>query len=344
MARFTVLGIAALLALASTAQAQVTGAGSTFAQLILSRWSQDYQATQADAEYQPVGTALDYEPIGSQGGILRVREAGVDFGASDVPLPSQELATLGLAQFPIVIGGVVAVVSVPGVGQGQLRLTGEVLADIFRGKVASWADPAVAGLNPGLALPEAPIAVVHRSDGSGTTFNFTNFLSAHSPAWRDEVGSDLEVSWPTGTGVEGNGGVADAVRRTPNAIGYVDFAQAQRAQLTYALVRNSTGSFVRPSVESFQAAANGANWAEAADFDLLLTDAPGADAYPLVATTFAMMPTQAAASQRSRAALAFFRWSLDNGAAAAEELGYVALPPALVTQVQRYWVTRLAGG
>jgi phosphate transport system substrate-binding protein len=288
----TVLGIAALLAATfmGPAQAQVTGAGSTFAQLVLSEWSQAYQRTQADAEFQPVGAALDYEPIGSQGGIMRVREAAVDFGATDVPLRSEELAKLGLAQFPFVIGGVVAVVSVPGVGPGQMRLTGELLADIYLGKVTTWADQAVAAVNPGLALPDAPIAVVHRSDGSGTTFNFPAFLSAHSPRWQAEVGHDLLVRWPTGAGVKGNDGVAAAVGRTANAIGYVDFAQARRAGLSYALVRNRAGTFVRPGVESFQAAATSADWQGAADFDLPLTDAPAPEAYPIVAVTFALMP------------------------------------------------------
>ena len=341
-----VLGIGALFAAASIAavQAQVTGAGSTFAHLILAQWSQDYQRSQADKEFQPIGAALDYEPIGSQGGVLRVREAGVDFGATDVPLSSEELARLGLGQFPFVIGGVAAVTSVDGIGPGQLRLTGELLADIYLGKVTIWADPAIKAVNPGLALPEVPIAVIHRSDGSGTTYNFSSFLANHSTQWQAEVGRDLVLKWPTGIGAKGNDGIAEAVRRTPNAIAYVDFAQAQRAGLSYALLRNRDGSFVRPSIESFQASAASADWSGAQDFDLLLTDAPGADAYPLVAATFALMPRQSASPPRSQAALEFFRWSLDNGAAAAAQLGYVALPQALVTQVKDYWATHFVAG
>lgn len=345
--RSTVLGFAAALlaaVLGAPAYAQVTGAGSTFAQLVLAEWSQAYQRSETDKEFQPVGTALDYEPIGSQGGIMRAREAAVDFGATDVPLRSAELGGLGLAQFPFVMGGVVAAVSVPGVQSGQMRLTGELLADIYLGRVKSWADPAIAAVNPGLTLPDAPINVVHRSDGSGTTYNFTGFLSAYSPQWRSQVGRDLTVRWPTGTGAKGNDGMAAAVARTPNAIGYVDYAQARRAGLTYALVRNRAGSFVRPGVESFQAAAASADWKGAADFDLLLTDAPGPDAYPIVATVFALVPRAAAGTRRGQAALNFFGWSLDNGAAVAADLGYVALPPTLVAQVKDYWATRLAAG
>lgn len=344
MAPSTVLGVAALLAaaLVAPAQAQVTGAGSTFAQLILSEWSQAYQGTEADKEFQPVGAALDYEPVGSQGGVMRVTQAAVDFGATDVPLRSEELAKLGLAQFPFVIGGVVPVVSVSGIGPGGLRLTGELLADIYLGGVRTWADPAIKALNPDLALPEAPIVVVHRSDGSGTTFNFASFLAGRSPRWAAEVGRDLVLRWPTGVGAEGNGGVAETVRRTPNAIGYVDFAQARRAGLSYALVRNRAGAFVRPGVEGFQAAVAGADWRGAADFDLALTDSPAPEAYPIVAATFALMPTAGAGSQRSRAALEFFRWSLDNGAQAATDLGYVALPAPVVAQVKGYWTARLA--
>jgi phosphate transport system substrate-binding protein len=245
----TVLGVAALLAAALTtpAQAQVTGAGSTFAQLILSEWSQAYQRADTDKEFQPVGAALDYEPIGSQGRHHARQGGGGRLRGTDVPLPSGELAKLELGQFPFVIGGVVAVVSVPGVGPGQLRLTGELLADIYLAKVKTWADPAVAAVNPGLTLPDAPIAVIHRSDGSGTTFNFTSFLAGYNPQWQAEVGRDLVVRWPTGTGVKGNDGVAAAVQRTPNSIGYVDFAQARRTGLSYALVRNRAGSFVRPA-------------------------------------------------------------------------------------------------
>lgn len=338
------LWIAAPLALLwiAPAQAQVTGAGSTFAYRILAQWSHDFQAAQADEEYQPVGAALDYEPIGSQAGMMRVRAGEVDFGATDVPLPAAELAKLELAQFPFVIGGIVVVANIEGIEPGQLRLTGELLADIYLAKITSWADPAIKALNPDLELPEAPIVVVHRTDGSGTTFTFTGFLADHSPPWRGRVGRDLVVRWPTGTGAKGNDGMAAAVGVTRNAIGYVDFAQAREAGLSYALIRNDAQAFVRPSVESFEATAAGARWDEDEDFDLLLADSGSAEGYPIVQATFALMPLATAGSLRSRAALGFFAWSLDHGAAAAAALGYVALPPALVAQVKDYWTARLA--
>lgn len=341
MARLIAFGIAAVLAAASTApaKAQVTGAGSTFAEPILYRWSDDYQKAQADKDYQPVGVALDYEPIGSEGGLLRVKDRAVDFGATDVPLRSAELARLELGQFPLVIGGIVAVVSVPGVAPGQMKLTGELLADIYQAKVKTWADPAIKALNPGLSLPDAPIAVVHRAEGSGTTFNFTAFLARHSPEWQAKVGADLVVVWPTGIGAKGNDGVAQAVGRTANAIGYLNFAQAARAGLSHVLIKNRAGAFVQPGVETFQAAAASADWGAAKDFDLLLLDAPAADAYPIVATTFALMPRPSPSPGRAQAALELFGWAFDKGGPAAVALGYVPLPPALVAQVKSYWAT-----
>lgn len=331
------VALAALLVSHAPVQAQeVRGAGSTLAFPVLSRWSQAYQRAQSDADYQAVGQGLDYEPVGSQAGIMRLRDRSVDFGATDEPLPAEELARSGFGQFPIVIGGVVVAVNVPGVAQGAMRLTGELLADIYLGKVATWSDPAIRALNPGLPLPDAPIAALRRSDGSGTTFTFTNYLSKVSPGWRSQVGQGLVVAWPAaGPAAKGNDGVAAALKATPNAIGYVDFAQAQRAGLTHALLRNQAGAFVAPAVASFQAAAEGAGWGTTAG-ETLLTDAPGEGAYPVVATTYVVMP-RPAASSRSRAALEFFRWSLDNGARAAGELGYVALPPGAVAEVKRYW-------
>lgn len=334
--------LAALAALAALcaipAQAQnVTGAGSTLAYPVLSRWSHDYQRAQADADFQPVGSGLDYEPIGSQAGVMRLREAAVDFGATDMPLGAEELDRFSLGQFPIVIGGIVVAVTADGVAPGTMRLTGELLADIYLGKVRSWSDPALKALNPGLALPDAPIAVLRRSDGSGTTFNFTTFLSNASPQWRGEVGAGLLVPWPAGSGAKGNDGVADLLGRTRNAIGYVDFAQARKAGLSPALIRNRAGAFVTPGVESFRAAAESAGLGSAADFAIPLTDAPGSAAYPIVATTYVVMPKRPGTLQRSRAAIEFFRWSLDHRAQAAAGLGYVPLPPALVERVKSYW-------
>ena len=249
-----------------TGRAPVVGAGSTFAYPVVSRWAKGYHRWVAGGGTIPIaggglddppsGAMLDYEPIGSLAGIMRVKERAVDFGASEMPLKSEELRKLGLVQFPLVIGGIVAVVNIDGVGPGQLRLTGQVLADIFLGKVENWSDPAIKALNPQIALPDAKIVVVRRSDGSGTTFNFTDFLSKASPLWKEKVGSDLLVTWPVGTiGAKGNDGVSRTVRQTRNSIGYVEFAHAQQNRLAYALVRNPAGNFVVPSPQAFQTAA-----------------------------------------------------------------------------------------
>jgi phosphate transport system substrate-binding protein len=324
----------------------VTGAGSTFAYPVLSKWAQGYQRWMAGGGFFPVsnsgledpptGPVLDYEPSGSLAGIMRVKEAAVDFGASDAPVNSAELAKLKLGQFPIVIGGVAAVVNLDGITPGQMKLTGLVLADIFLGKIDKWSHPAIKALNPDLKLPDVGITVVRRADGSGTTYNFTNYLSKVSAEWKDKVGSDLLVPWPKGVAAKGNDGVAQAVRQAKNAIGYVEFAQAQKARLSYAALQNTAGQFVAPSPQSFQAAAASADWAKASDFDLLLTNAPGENAYPVVATVFAMMHRNMSA-RRARAALNFFQWALDNGAGDATQLGYVPLPQTLVAQVKAYW-------
>jgi phosphate transport system substrate-binding protein len=252
-----------------------------------------------------------------------------------VPVAPGELERLGLLQFPFVIGGITVVANLPGIGPGQLRLTGPVLADIYLGRIRNWDDPAMAALNPAASLPTAPITVIHRSDGSGATFHFARFLGRHSPAWQSEVGQDLVLRWPAGIGAEGNQGLAEAVQRTPNAIGYVDFAQARRLNLSYALIGNAHGAFVPPGPDSFQAAAADAAWQAGQDLDLQAADAPAA--YPIVTASFALMPRRGADPARQRATLAFFHWALDEGASAADALGYVALPPTLVAKVAGYW-------
>ncbi|BBK41371.1 phosphate-binding protein PstS [Allostella vacuolata] len=356
------LGVAAALAAvpAAPVQAQevagraaIAGAGSTFAYPVLSRWAQgyrrwvagggDFPAGNSGLDDPPTAPSFEYEPIGSLAGIMRAREAAVDFGASDMPLASGDLGKLGLAQFPVVIGGVAVVVNIEGVGPGRIRFDGPLLAGIFSGRVRNWSDPAIRALNPELQLPDAAIAVVHRVDGSGTTFNFTDYLSKVSPAWREQVGSDLLVSWPVGTGARGNDGVARAVRQTANAIAYIDYANAVRNNLSHAALANRSGAFVEPRPASFQAAAAGADWARAGDFHLLLTDTPGEGAYPIVATVFVLIP-KATSPRRIRAALAFFEWSLEKGGKDAEELGYVPLPRALVQRVRAYWATNLKAG
>lgn len=333
--------------------AAVTGAGSTFAFPIVTNWAHAYRRwvggigdvriASAGLEDPPTGPVLDYEPLGSLGGIMRVKERAVDFGASDMPLPSDELKKLGLVQFPVVIGGIVPVVNIDGVAPGAMRFSGEVLANIFLGKIDNWSDPAIKALNPNLKLPDAKIAIVHRSDGSGTTFNFTNYLSKVSDTWRTQVGSDLLVRWPVGSGARGNNGVAQTVTLTKNSIGYVEFASAVINKLSWPVMQNRAGKFVTPEAASFQAAAASAEWAKAGDFNLLLTDAPGENAYPIVATVFALIPTQLTPS-RVRSTLNFFQWSLDNGQGHARELGYVPLPPELVTQVKSYWQTNYKFG
>jgi phosphate transport system substrate-binding protein len=356
----SLLCVSLLAAPLTTAQAQevtgsaaVTGAGSTFAYPLVSRWSKAYQryvagggafpSANAGLDDPPTGAALDYEPTGSLAGMMRIRAGAVDFGATDAPLPSPELQALGLIQFPIVIGGVVVAVNLDGIGPGELRLSGPVIADIFLGRIRTWNNEAVRALNPGLRLPDAPIVVLHRSDGSGTTYNFTHYLAKVSPAWRDSVGFDLIVKWPVGVGQKGNRGVAETVRETRNSIGYVEYAQARASKLVVAAVQNSTGAFVRPDAAAFQAAAANAEWDKAGDFNLLLTDAPGDKAYPIVVTVFGLMQKTAPA-RRTQATLNFFRWSLDNGAQDAADLGYVPLPPQVVTRVKAYWTTSLRSG
>jgi phosphate transport system substrate-binding protein len=326
--------------------AAVTGAGSTFAFPIISKWAAGYQRWKAGGgdypvsnsglEDPPTGQAIDYEPSGSLAGTMRVRDGSVDFGASDVPLSSAELTKAGLGQFPIVIGGVAIVVNLDGVAAGDIKFTGPLLADIFLGKVSTWSDAAIKAINPTLKLPDAKIAVVRRSDGSGTTFNFTNYLSKVSTEWKDKVGSDLLVKWPVGEGAKGNDGIAQAVKRTPNSISYIEFAQALQARLVYASLQNKAGKFIKPEPLAFQAAASSASWSGASDFDQLLIDAPGEAAYPVVVTVFAQMK-KSGGNLRSRATLNFLQWSLERGAADAAHLGYVPLPSSLVTDVKKYW-------
>jgi len=345
------LPVAPGLAQEVTGRAPVVGAGSTFAYPVVSRWAKGYHRWVSGGGTIPIaggglddppsGAMLDYEPTGSLAGIMRVKERAVDFGASDMPLKSDELRKLGLVQFPLVIGGIVAVVNIDGVGPGQLRLTGQALADIYLGRIQNWSDPSLKALNPQIALPDARIVVVRRSDGSGTTFNFTDFLSKASPLWKAKVGADLLVTWPDGTtGAKGNDGVSRAVRQTRNSIGYVEFAHAQQNRLAYTLIRNPAGNLVVPSPQAFQTAAGTADWKRAGDFELLLTDMPGADAYPMVATVFVLM-NKGMSAQRRTAALNFFDWSLTQGSSEAAALGYVPLPSSLVAAVKAYWADTL---
>jgi phosphate transport system substrate-binding protein len=307
---------------------QITGAGSTFVYPVLSAWAADYQ--------KQFGTAVNYQSIGSGGGISQVEAGTVDFGATDQPLASDDLAKNNLAQFPVVIGGIVAVVNVPGLNAGQLKLTGPTLADIYAGKVTTWNDPAIAKLNPGAKLPGAKIAVVHRSDGSGTTFNFTHYLSQVSPTWKSGPGEGKTVSWPAGVGGKGNEGVAGYVKQIPNSIGYVEYAYVIQNHMIYAQLQNAAGTFVSPSAQTFSNAAETADWKNAKDFNLVMTNASGPQAYPITATTFILMPKAPRDKAKSGAALNFFKYALEHGQDQANKLDYVPLPTALVQQIESY--------
>jgi phosphate transport system substrate-binding protein len=331
------LGALAAFGLIGTATAAdvITGAGSTFVFPVLSKWSDDYRAaTRVEVKYQS---------IGSGGGITQIKGAKVDFGASDAPLTPSELRKLGLGQFPLVIGGIVPVVHIDGIRAGELKFTGPVLADIFLGKIKTWTDPAIVGLNPDVKLPNAAITVVHRTDGSGTTFNWVDYLAKVSLEWRDKVGTGIAVDWPVGLGGKGNEGVAQLVTQDTNSIGYVEYAYVLQSRLTYALVQNKAGKYVQPGADAFQAAAATADWSKAHDFFLVMTDAPGEQAYPVAATSFVLMYKNPKDATRSRQALDFFRWAFDHGQKQATDLGYVPLPPILVQQIENYWKTEFRG-
>jgi phosphate transport system substrate-binding protein len=276
-------------------------------------------------------------------GISQIKVAAVDFGASDAPLKPEDLRKSDLGQFPLVIGGIVPVLNIEGVKPGELKFTGALLANIFLGKVNNWNDPEIMKLNPDVRLPAARIAVLHRADSSGTTFNWVNYLSKVSPEWRDKVGEGTAVAWPTGAGGKGNEGVAALVLQTRNSIGYVEYAYVLPSKLAYGLVQTKAGKFVKPDAASFQAAAASANWAKTQDFYLVMTDSPGADAYPIAATSFILIPKTAKSPARTKAAFEFFRWALENGQKSATDLEYVPLPPDLVAQIEAYWKSAFTG-
>jgi len=325
--------VAAAMAAALPAHAaEITGAGSTFVYPILSKWSADY-STKA-------GINVNYQSIGSGGGLAQIKAATVDFGASDSPMKPADLQKLGMGQFPLVVGGIAPVVNIDGVQAGQMRFSGPMLADIYLGKIQNWNDPAIVKLNPDLKLPNAAIAVVHRSDGSGTTFNWVNYLSKVSPEWKDKVGEGTAVEWPIGVGGKGNEGVATYVTQTKNSIGYVEYAYVIQNKMTYGLVQNKAGKFITPNAASFQAAAASADWGNAKDFYLIMTDAPGEGAYPIAATVFMIMYKQAKDASRTTTTLDFFKWALEHGQQQANDLDYVPLPPSLVQQIESYWAAQ----
>ena len=328
----------ALLALASAFSAQafaadVTGAGASFVYPVMTKWSADYA--------KATNNRVNYQSIGSGGGIAQIKAGTVDFGSSDAPLKPEELAKYGLAQFPSVIGGVVPIINVAGIAPGALRLDGATLADIFLGRIGKWNDPAIAALNPGLALPDQKITVVHRSDGSGTTFNFVNYLSKVSPEWKPKVGEGTTVQWPTGVGGKGNEGVAAYVKQIKGGIGYVELSYALQNRLAHASLKNAAGRFVQPSEESFAAAAASADWASSKDFFLVMTNAPGEASWPITAINFILMYRKPKDVAGARNARDYFKWVYANGDAQARQLDYVPLPDALVRQIEAYWAQNL---
>lgn len=329
------LGLSLLAA--SAYAGDVTGAGSSFVYPIVSQWSADYlEATKATNAVR-----INYTSIGSGAGIAQIKAATIDFGASDKPMSSEELAQFGLAQFPIVIGGVVPVVNVDGIEPGKLNLDGSTLAKIFLKEITKWNDPAIVALNPKAKLPDAAISVVHRSDGSGTTFNFVNYLSKVSADWKAKVGEGTSVQWPTGVGGKGNEGVAAYVKQIKNSIGYVELEYAIKTKMAYTSLKNHAGNVVEPNQESFAAAAASADWKHAKDFSLVITDAAGPKAWPIAASTFVIVYRQPKDAAHSKDAMAFFRYALEKGQARAKELNYVSLPPDLVKSVEAYWAAEI---
>jgi len=325
------MAIVALMVAAPSRAAETKGAGSTFVSPVMAKWSAAYKAK--------TGNSVSYQSVGSGIGISLIKKAAVDFGTSDMPLKPEELDKLGMVQFPLVIGGVVPVVHVEGVKPGEMRFTGRLLADIFLGNIRNWSHPAIQKINPDLKLPNIAITVVHRVDGSGTTFNWSNYLSKMSSEWKATVGESTSLEWPHGVGGKGNDGVASLMASIPGSIGYLEYTYALQKidKISFGVVQNSAGKFVSPNSETFQDAASSADWKNTKDFFLIMTDAPGANAYPITATTFVLMYKQPKSSESTAITVDFMRWSLESGQPLAESLDYVPLPSALVQQIEVYW-------
>jgi phosphate transport system substrate-binding protein len=336
---FRVVAAAGLVATSAAAfsvpakAADVTGAGATFPFPVYSKW--------ADAYKKETGNGLNYQSIGSGAGIKQILAKTVTFGATDAPLKADKLEKDGLVQWPMVMGAIVPVVNVEGVKPGELVLSGELLGDIYLGKVTKWDDPVIAKLNPGVKLPSAPIAVVHRSDGSGTSFNFTNYLSKVNAEWKSKVGEGTSVEWPAGVGAKGNEGVSGNVGQTKNSIGYVEYAYAKQNKLTYVGLVNKAGKAVQPTIASFQAAAASADWAHSPGYYVILTDQPGETSWPITAATFILMHNEPADKAVSAEAIKFFRWAFEKGGWMAEELDYIPMPDSVVEQIKKTWTSEI---
>ena len=324
----SVLAVASLNAAAST----INGAGASFPHPIYAKWAEEYR--------NETGRQINYQAIGSGGGIRQITAKTVDFGATDAPMDAERLDKEGLIQFPMVMGSIVPVINVPGIEPGELKLTGPVLADIFLGKIKNWNDTRIAELNEGVKLPNQPIYVVHRSDGSGTTFNFTDFLSQVSEEWNEKIGVNTDITWPreaTTIGGNGNAGVANFVGRTRGAIGYVEYAFAKQNDLVHTQLQSRDGKFLQPTMDTFQAAAANADWDNAPGFKLLLNNQPGADSWPMTAATFILMHKDQPDAEKAQKIVDFFQWSYDNGNDMAEELDYIPMPQSVVEMVVDVW-------
>jgi phosphate transport system substrate-binding protein len=325
----------AALSLTAASAADISGAGATFPYPIYAKW--------ADAYKTKTGIGLNYQSIGSGGGIKQIQAKTVTFGATDAPLSGADLDKSGLVQFPMVMGGIVPVVNLDGIKPGELVIDGPTLADIFLGKIKSWDDAALKKLNPNVKLPSAAIAVVHRSDGSGTTFNFSYYLSDVSASWKKDVGTNTAVEWPVGIGAKGNEGVANNVQQTKNSIGYIEYAYAKQNKLTFTGMINKAGKTVQPTSAAFAAAAANADWTGTPGYGVILANEPGAESWPMTAATFILMykkPDDAAAAGE---ALKFFEWAFASGDAAAEELDYIPMPDSVVKDIQNLWKTSIVG-
>jgi len=325
-----------ILAMGFPIQAEATsinGAGATFPYPVYSQWAYRYQKV--------TGMKLNYQSIGSGGGIAQIKAKTVDFGASDAPMRPEELKKYGLIQFPMVVGGVVPVLNVPGIRPGQLKVTPKILAGIFLGKITLWNDEAITGLNPGLDIPGRRITVVHRADGSGTTWIFTNYLSKVSKEWREKVGFGKAVSWPTGVGGKGNEGVAAYVQRIAGSIGYVEFAYALQNKMTYVRLQNRAGKFLSPTIKTFQAAAANADWKNAPGYYMVLTDQPGNNTWPITGASFILIYKEQPNARRAKTMLGFFDWSYHYGAEIAKKLQYVPIPLNIVKLMETTWKTEI---
>jgi phosphate transport system substrate-binding protein len=327
---FKAIVAAGLVATSTSAMAaDVTGAGSSFIYPVLSKWADAYKTSS--------GNAINYQSIGSGAGIKQIQAGTVTFGATDAPLKPEQLEKSGLAQWPMIMGAIVPVVNLEGVNAGDMTLDGETLANIFLGKIAKWDDPAIKKLNPKLSLPSSAITIVHRADGSGTTFNFTDYLSKVSADWKSKVGTGTAVEWPVGVGAKGNEGVSGNISQAKGSIGYVEYAYAKQNKLAYAALINKAGKIVQPTSEAFQAAASNADWVHAPGYHLILTDQPGEKSWPIVASTFILMHKVPADKAATAEALKFFGFAFDKGGKMAEDLDYVPMPANVIDLIKKTW-------